>query len=152
MGMFSSDPRPVISCDPELGAKQSFKDECDINKILKRHREGAMLTHVNANPGVFADVTGFRDYRDVLERVERASVYFAGLSAEVRGRFENEPGNFLDFVADPSNLEELQAMGLGPAVEEAEPPVVAPAPPVVAPAPPVEPVVPVPPAEPVVEG
>lgn len=122
MGMFTSDPRPVIACDPAGGggAHQSFKEECDINTILRRHREGAMVTHVNANPGVFADVTGFTDYREVLKRVERAGDYFSELSAKVRARFKNDPAVFLDFLADPENREELVELGLAPALEEPE--------------------------------
>jgi len=143
MGMFSSDPRPQVRCDPDKGAKQSFKEECDINTILRRHRQGAMLTHVNANRGVFADVTGFSDYREVLDRVERAGVYFAGLSSEVRSRFENDPATFLDFVADPRNRDALVELGLGPAIEEAPKPPVEPVAPVVAPVEPVAPVAPV---------
>ncbi len=147
MGMLTSgDPRPVITCDPTAGAKQSFKEECDINTILRRHRDGAMVSHVNANPGVFADVTGFTDYREVLERLQAADEYFSSLSAKVRGRFENDPAFFLDFVADPENREELVELGLGPAVEEAvvEPPMARVAP--------VEPVAPTPEVVPPVEG
>ncbi len=126
MGMFSWDRRPLVLCDPEKGAKQSFKEECDINTILDRHRQGAMVTHVNANQGRFADVSRFTDYREVLERVERAREYFLGLSSEVRNRFQNDPAYFLDFVADPANTNELVELGLGPAVEAPVEPVAPP--------------------------
>lgn len=145
MSMLSSGLTPGISCDPEKGAKQSFKEECDINTILARHKMGASITHVNENAGRFADVTGFTDYRDVLERVEAARDYFSGLSSKVRARFDNEPASFLDFVADPANEAEAAELGLGPALERPDP---VPVPPVVEP--PVPPVIPDP-ADPVVE-
>lgn len=118
MGMFTSDRRPVVACDPEKGAKQSFKEECDINSILSRHRSGAMVTHVNANEGRFADVSGISDYRESIERVRSANDFFMGLPALVRARFENDPAFFLDFIADPLNAAELVELGLTPALEE----------------------------------
>lgn len=140
MGMFTSDPRPRVFCDPEKGAKQSFKDDCDINTILRRHRAGAVISHVNENQGRFADVSGISDYRESIERVRAANDFFMGLPALLRARFDNDPAYFLDFIADPLNESDLREWGLMPALEEAppEPPEAPPAP-----VPPVE----VPPAE-----
>jgi len=40
------------------------------------------------------------------------------LDARTRERFDNDPGAFVDFCLDPSNLEELRKMGLAmPAAE-----------------------------------
>jgi len=133
MGMFLSDRRPKIFCDPEKGAKQSFKDECDINTILARHRKGAMVTHVNANAGVFADVSEITDYREMIERVRSANEYFMGLSAKVRTFFQNDAAEFLDFISEPDNEAKLVELGLGPALEEAPEPPEAPSEPVVVP-------------------
>ncbi len=140
MGIFNSDPRPVVLCDPEKGAKQSFKEECDINTILARHRSGAFVSHVNANQGRFADVSGISDYREMIDRVRSANAFFMGLPAKVRERFQNDPAEFLDFIADPRNADELSELGLTPTLEEAPgPPPAPPAPPEVPPAPPVPP-------------
>ncbi len=133
MGIFSSDPRPVVACDPEKGAKQSFKDECDINTILSRHRAGALVTHVNANQGRFADVSGITDYRESIERVRSANDFFMGLPAAVREEFDHDAAIFLDFIADPENSDALVELGLTPAVEEPREAPVAPVEPVVPP-------------------
>lgn len=121
MGMLSTARRPVIECDPEKGAKQSFKDECDINHILARHRVTGMVTHVNANQGRFADVSGFDgDYRAAVERVREASKFFGGLPAATRAEFANDPAAFLDALTDPRQKPLLEELGLFPVLEEAE--------------------------------
>ena len=35
------------------GAKQSFKDECDINNIISRYAKTGLLTPVNVRPASF---------------------------------------------------------------------------------------------------
>lgn len=119
----SGGPRPVVSCDPEKGAKQSFKEECDINNILRRHKAGGMVTHVNANQGVYADVTAVGDYRTAIERVRGAEKVFLGLSSDVRAEFDNDAATFLDTLNDPAQRELLGELGLLPLVRAPEEPV-----------------------------
>jgi hypothetical protein len=37
---------------------------------------------------------------------------FEDLPSSIRSRFENQPSQFLDFVHDENNLQEMQQMGL----------------------------------------
>ncbi len=121
-----SSRRPVVLCDPTLGAKQSFKDECDINNILARHRAGGIVTHVNANAGRFADVSEVGDYRTAMDRVADARGFFSQLSSEIRREFDNDAAVFLDFILDPVNEDRIRELGLTEVVEPAEPAVEAP--------------------------
>lgn len=116
-------PRPVVLCDPEKGAKQSFKDECDINNILRRHKAGGMVTHVNANEGVYADVTAAGDYRTAIERVRAAEKVFLGLESKTRAAFDNDVATFLDVISDPRQRDFLGELGLLPLVEAPTEPV-----------------------------
>lgn len=112
--------RPVILCDPEKGAKQSFKDECDINKILARHKAGGVVTHVNDHVGRFADVSRLSDYRTAIEQVRSAEAVFKQLGAAVREEFDNSAAVFLDALADPGRAEDLRELGLLPLIEALE--------------------------------
>ncbi len=116
--------------------KQSFKDECDIDNILKQFKRTGLVTHVSSRPPQFMDVSEVPDYQTALDNVIETGKLFMQLDAETRKRFDNEPSKFLDFCVDPGNEDELRKLGLLPSVEAPAGPV-EPAP--VEPAPVVEP-------------
>lgn len=115
-----SSRRPVVLCDPTKGAKQSFKDECDINNILARHKAGGIVTHVNANAGRFADVSEVGDYRTAMDRVADARGFFSQLSSEIRREFDNDSAVFLDFILDPANEDRIAELGLTEVTQSVE--------------------------------
>lgn len=96
--------------------KQSFKAECDINKIMQKFKkvQGAdFLSQYNGYvEGRFGDFSNVTDYRSAIEQVEHAKSVFCALPAKVRSRFSNDPAAFLDFVQDPKNSDELVSLGL----------------------------------------
>lgn len=101
--------------DPSL-TKQSFKDECDVNMIMKRFKKicsSDFLEKFNGFVGGrFGDFSEVTDYRSAIDQVRQADAVFGALPAIVRKRFDNNPALFLDFVANPNNSDELVAMGL----------------------------------------
>ena len=96
--------------------KQSFKDECDINLIMKRFKRvmnADFLQKFNGFVGgQFGDFSEVTDYRSALDQVRQAQGVFEALPAIVRKRFDNDPALFLDFCHDPKNSDELVALGL----------------------------------------
>lgn len=112
--------------------KQSFAKECDINNIMKRYEKDGVITHFNRYGGQYGDFTNVPEYRDAIDKVRSAEEMFMSLPASIRTRFENDPGSFLSFVADPANRPELEKMGLMRARPEPEAP--APVPENIAPA------------------
>lgn len=112
MSMYgTSSSRPVVNTGPGR-TKQAHKDECDVNQILKRYRATGQLHHVSKFTGVYADVSEVTDFREAVDRVEKAKEVFAGLSSRVRKHFGNSPAAFLDAATDPSRREELKELGL----------------------------------------
>lgn len=108
--------RVQLVCTDPSRTKQSFKDECDINKIMKRFKKVQGVEYleqyrgyVGGNYGDFSQVV---DYRSALDQVRRAQDVFGALPAAVRRRFGNDAAEFLDFVSNPANKDELVAMGL----------------------------------------
>lgn len=92
--------------------KQSFKEQCDINRIMARAKKKGSLTHINARPGFYGDVSGVVDYRSALEMVRNMDSMFRKLPAKVRSRFDNDVGTMLEFLRDPGNREEAIKLGL----------------------------------------
>lgn len=97
---------------PELTlAQQQFKDECDINVICERFGITGQLP-VGVRPPEYGDFTAVTDYQSAMQAVRQAEESFMAMPAKVRERFAHSPQQFLEFVADPANLEEARSLGL----------------------------------------
>lgn len=110
MGMYG----PVedgIRCGKGV-TKQSFADECDINKILAKYQESGSITHLTAKPATFGNFIGIPDFRASLDIVLSAQAAFMTLPAGIRSRFDNDPAKLLDFVSDDQNRKEAVELGL----------------------------------------
>lgn len=97
--------------DADPGAIQSFKEESDINNIMKDVQTTGATNWLATRPGTFEDVTGV-DFQTCMDTTLRAQEAFDDLPSSVRDRFQNNPVAFLDFVHDPANADELVRMGL----------------------------------------
>lgn len=106
--------------------RQEFKDECDINNIMKRYLRTGVINHLNRHEGRYGDFPA-ADFQSALELVHEGRALFDELPAKVRARFDNNPGSFLAFVQDEGNREEATMLGLLEAptepASEAGPPV-----------------------------
>ena len=97
--------------DPSL-AVQSAALDADINEIVRRFGVTGQLPQVTMPP-TFADFTnGVRDYHTAMNTIREAQNSFMALDAEVRLRFNNDPGAFVAFCESEGNHEELRKMGL----------------------------------------
>lgn len=93
--------------------KQAFAPECDINNIMKRFEKAGIIEHVAKTGGRYGDFTDApSSYHEAMEQVVLAQQMFLSLPAKVRARFSNDPGEFLSFVGDPANQDELIRLGL----------------------------------------
>lgn len=92
--------------------QQQFKDECDINNIMKKYSDTGVFTHLTSKSGAYGDFTEIPDYQGSLDTVLRAQDAFSSLPADVRYRFGNDPGSLISFLADDKNYEEALKLGL----------------------------------------
>lgn len=91
--------------------KQSFKDECDINVIMRRYQQTGELEHVRENAGRFFDASGY-DFQAAQNFIADATSMFHAIPAEIRyEKFGNDPARLLDFVNNEANAAESVAMG-----------------------------------------
>lgn len=99
-----------IENDGKNPAQQHFKDECDINTIASRFLAGQIeLQPVDPS---FVDYSDVPDFQTMLNKLRQGEAAFAALPADIRGRFDHDPGQFMDFVHDPANVDELVKMGI----------------------------------------
>lgn len=112
----------VVDTGSVSRTKQSFAKECDINHIMSRYEKTGLIAHVNRVQGQYGDFAGPPDYQEAMNMVVRAGDMFMSLPAKVRARFGNDPGEFLAFVTDAANAEEVVKLGLA-VVREPEKPV-----------------------------
>lgn len=94
--------------------QQQFKDECDINVIMKNYTETGTISHLRPSPGVYADLSQIGDLKTALDELHRASEAFNLLPAKVRTRFNNDPAELVAFCSDSKNLDEAIALGIAP--------------------------------------
>lgn len=104
--------RKVSIIFPDKGrTKQAFKAECDINQIMAKFQKTGLIEHGNAHGANYGDATSL-DFREAMNLVIDAQDMFNDLPSSTRKRFSNDPAEFLDFVQNPDNAEELRKMGL----------------------------------------
>lgn len=92
--------------------KQAFKDECDVNNILKKYQKTNLITHVNSIKGSYGDFTNAPDYQSALNSVMDANERFMGLPSNLRRLFNNDPASFIDFVSNDANYDKALELGL----------------------------------------
>lgn len=99
--------------EPSL-TQQQFKDECEIESLLKAHNLGQVMGIMN-NHGqqpLYGDVSEIPDFHVSQNHVARATEYFEGLPSDVRSRFNNSLSEFLTTLNNPDAREALTEMGV----------------------------------------
>ena len=93
--------------------QQSHLKRANINHIMKNYEKTGLLPVTTAKP-VYGD-TPVGDYHSALNLIREAEQTFMQVPAEIRAKFDNDAGKFLDFVNNPENEEELIKLGLAEA-------------------------------------
>lgn len=97
---FIGERKPVIFMnDGASKTKQSFRDECDITRIVNRFHQTGQLPPSRKQP-IFADVSAMGDYRDMIHRQRLGRALFSELSAEERAAFSNDPAQYLLWIEE----------------------------------------------------
>lgn len=91
--------------------QQSFKEECDINEIVRRFGITGQLPE-NYRAPVSGDFTGISDYHSALNAVIAADAEFMKLDASIRERFNNDPAALIEFIENKDNIDEARKLGI----------------------------------------
>nr|AVQ10245.1 internal scaffolding protein VP3 [Gokushovirinae environmental samples] len=118
--------------------KQSFKEECDINNIVRKFEATGQIDHINQAhaQGLFTDLPTGLDLQTALNMKQQAESAFMALPAKIRAQFDNDPVEFVTFVEDPANQQQLIDWGLATDTRPPKPPTPPAAPPTPPAAPP----------------
>jgi phage internal scaffolding protein len=100
-----------LHCEDASLAQQHFKDECDINNILRQFNITGQLPENAVSPR-YGDFTGVTDYHSALNQVIAAEDEFMSLPATIRARFENDPAQLIEFLENSENKDEAIKLGL----------------------------------------
>lgn len=123
--MFNYDPDQASfltawrSDQPSM-TQQQFKDECDINTIVRQFGLTGKLPAAIYAP-TYGDFTGVEDFQSSLHAIQRATDAFMQLPALARERFGNDPQAFVAFCSDPRNADEMKALNLSRTAPPPEP-------------------------------
>lgn len=96
--------------DPSL-AKQEFKEEVDINTLVKRFGLDGPMPQGVRQP-MYGDFTASGDFRELMNGIAEANESFDQMPARVRSRFHNKVEEFVEFCLDEKNRKEVEEMGL----------------------------------------
>lgn len=91
--------------------EQNHVKDCDINIIMKRALRGQGSEYIRDDPGSYGDATSV-DFYQAHVLVAESKTMFEELPSKIRSRFENDPGQFLEFIKDEKNLPEAIELGL----------------------------------------
>lgn len=90
----------------------SFKDQCDINKIMAKFKKTGQINHLAKRQGVFADVSQMPDLLQYNEKLTELKSTFGHVPAAARKKFDNDPLKMANWLKDPANKEEAIKLGL----------------------------------------
>lgn len=91
---------------------QADRDDADINKIIARFHKSGQLPPMRGGQPFYGDVSDIGDLQDSLMKVQEANELFMAYPAELRERFDNDPVNLVNFLADEGNRKEAEELGL----------------------------------------
>lgn len=110
----------AIATGSESLVQRSHRDDADINVLVRRFGiEGRMPATPPLDPRFYGDVDMVNDLGSALRVVKDANDKFMQLPADLRSRFNNDPGALWKFVTDPRNADEAVRLGL---LKRANPP------------------------------
>lgn len=105
-------PRLLKHTGTETVVQQQFKNECDINHLMKRYQASGLIPQNPLKPPFYGDFSKVPDFQEAQNIVNEARDLFMSMSSDVRKRFDHDPAKFLEFCSNPDNGDELIKMGL----------------------------------------
>lgn len=89
--------------------KQSYKDSCDINKLLERGAREGGLSHLERHGAMYGDFAAI-DWDELPNKLAQGRQVFDELPAEIKREFNGSPGEFFAFVTDPTKADRLKEL------------------------------------------
>lgn len=113
-------PRQHPTHGGESMTQQHFKDEADINNIVKQSQQTGFLVSPfvrRSGQPIFDDFSQISDYKTMLDYMGDVQAQFmSDVPPHIRAMFGNDWRRFYDFCQDPANRDKLVELGLMPKI------------------------------------
>ncbi|AXL14558.1 internal scaffolding protein [Microviridae sp.] len=99
----------------ECMTHQEFKEECNIYNLIKNHGYDYLQNlnqSVTAAQAMYGDYTQINEYQTALNLVQKSNEMFMQIPSDIRKKFNNDAGQYLEFVSNPKNQDKLIEYGL----------------------------------------
>ena len=100
----------ALECKDPSRAQQHMVDDTDINKLMQRYMVTGEMPQLTVPP-LQGDFSNVLSYQDSLNLMIEARQSFEALPAQVRARFNHDPGEFVAFCSSEANRDEIRQMG-----------------------------------------
>jgi len=110
----------TIPHDEVIRVEQSHKDEVNINNIVKRHGIDLIAKTAALQQFKFDDNPN-NDFQEIMNAILKAQDSFSSVPSDIRKQFDNNPAQFMDFIHNPDNQQQLIDWGLASAPEKPQP-------------------------------
>lgn len=108
-----------LTCTKPSLTSQEFKEECNINVLLKKYAVqakllGMPLSDVIPQPSAenFGDFTNVEEFLNSMNRVSQVKGMFDALPSDIRQACGNDPANFLRMCQDEKNFKAFADRGI----------------------------------------
>lgn len=106
-------PECGLKFEDDSRTEQCFKDECDINNIVRQPNLGINpFSTISNRQAQFGDFSDMKDFHSAMNIVTKAQQEFEQMPSVIRRRFHDNPAEFMDFVNDENNIEEGIKLGI----------------------------------------
>lgn len=97
--------------------EQSHKDELSMERILSKYHHSLSQEHRLENRGMYGFASS-ATLQEALDIVHTARDMFDELPAPLRQKFGHDPANFLEYVQNPENAQEMVKYGLATSTDD----------------------------------
>lgn len=92
--------------------KQSFKDECDINNVVRRYATTGMLSHVSRRQPTYGDFSSVTSLEQAIDLVAQLDDEFREMPSGIRAAADNNPLRYLEMLTSQAGVDRLAEAGL----------------------------------------
>lgn len=100
--------RQQLSFEGDLGKTITEQQEStDINNILEKYQRTGLIDHVQKHEPQYAEF-GEYDFAKNQNMIAKINQTFEELPSSVRKDFDNNPQNFVEFIAQQENIDDMK--------------------------------------------
>lgn len=91
---------------------QAEAENADIPLIMEKYaKTGVINANIKSNLQ-FGDASMVPSYHEAYNLIAQSHELFDSLDAKIRSRFQNDPSNMINFIADKENYDEAVKLGI----------------------------------------